>query len=183
MRKALTVPNLLSISRICLIPVFFGLIVAKGSGEAGLLLFGVVAATDWIDGWIARRTGTVTELGKLLDPLADRLVLGALLIAVMVRGAFPVWIGILLIIRDLGILAIGAFLLERKQVRVDVRFVGKAATFALMVAVPSIAWADLRLPAASTFAGFGWPLLIVGMAEYAVATAAYAVDLRAAVAA
>src|SRR5437016_14232167 len=102
MRSVLTLPNILSLSRIFLIPVFFALIVAQGSGEAGLLLFGVVAATDWLDGWIARRTGTVTELGKLLDPLADRLVVGGHLVEVMVRVAFPVGIGTLLIGRDLS---------------------------------------------------------------------------------
>jgi len=177
MRRILTLPNALSAARILLIPVFFSMIVSQGSEEGGLLLFGLVAATDWLDGWIARRTGAVTELGKILDPLADRLVVGAALLAVMVRGAFPIWIGVLLILRDLAILVAGAWILRIKQIRLDVRFVGKAATFVLMMAVPSIAWGNLHLPLSAAFLAFGWPLLVVGIIEYAIATFAYLEDL------
>ena len=55
------------------------------------MFFGVVVATDWVDGTIARRTGQVSELGKVLDPVADRLAIAAGLIALVVRGAFPLW--------------------------------------------------------------------------------------------
>ncbi len=73
-------------------------------------------------------------------------------------------------------------MLRGRRIRLDVRYVGKAATFALMFAVPAIAWSNLGLPGASTFSALGWPLLVVGLAEYAIATLAYALDLRAAVA-
>ena len=86
-----TVPNLLSVLRILLIPVFVGLILHHGSEGAGLVLLAFVVATDWVDGYIARHTGQVSNLGKVLDPVADRLAITAALVALLVRGAFPLW--------------------------------------------------------------------------------------------
>src|SRR5438552_8487299 len=107
-----TVPNVVSFFRILLIPVFVVLILHHGTEAAGLLLLGAVVATDWVDGYIARRTGQVTNLGKLLDPVADRLALAAGLVALVVRHAFPLWAALLVIVRDaLILLAGGAILL------------------------------------------------------------------------
>src|SRR5712691_7287606 len=85
----LTIPNALSFVRIALIPVFVWLILDRDSTFGGLLLFGAVASTDWVDGAVARATRRVSELGKVLDPVADRLSIAAGLIALIVRGAFP----------------------------------------------------------------------------------------------
>src|SRR5438128_11846186 len=74
-----TVPNLLSAIRILLIPVFVLLLLRHGTEGAGLVLLALVVATDWVDGQIARRTGQVSNLGKILDPVADRLALAAAL--------------------------------------------------------------------------------------------------------
>src|SRR2546427_10601163 len=84
-----TVPNLLSLIRILLIPVFVLLILHHGTEEAGLLLLGGVVATDWVDGYIARHTGQVSNLGKVLDPVADRMAITAALLAMGARRAFP----------------------------------------------------------------------------------------------
>ena len=94
-RRVLTVPERASRSlRIALIPVFVALISIEDTTTAGLVLFGVVVATDWVDGTIARRTGQVSELGKVLDPVADRLAIAAGLIALGGRAAsFPLWAG------------------------------------------------------------------------------------------
>jgi cardiolipin synthase len=89
--RILTLPNLISAARILLIPVFVALIVDPDTTTIGLIMFGFVVATDWVDGLIARRTGQVSELGKILDPLADRAVILAGLVALVVRGAFPLW--------------------------------------------------------------------------------------------
>src|SRR5881397_4436510 len=91
-----------------------------GTVEAGLLLLGAVVATDWIDGYIARHTGQVSNLGKLLDPVADRLALTAALVTLVVRDAFPLWAALLVIVRDGLILVAGAILLFRSRVRLDV---------------------------------------------------------------
>ena len=100
--RVLTVPNLISALRIAAIPVFWALIVDEDTSAWGLVLFVVVVATDWVDGTIARRTGQVSELGKVLDPIADRLAIAAGLIALVIRGAFPLWAAALILARDVA---------------------------------------------------------------------------------
>jgi cardiolipin synthase len=173
-----TVPNLLSLLRILLIPVFFVLIVNPGHEMAGILVFAAVASTDWIDGYIARRTDRVSELGKVLDPTADRLVIAAGLIALVIRGAFPLWAAALILIRDLAVLVVGGFLLAGKHVRIDVRYVGKVATFSLMLAVPAISWGNLGLPLEGLALGVGWIAYVTGIVEYYFAAALYVSDIR-----
>src|SRR5436309_428134 len=114
-RRVATVPNLLSFLRILLIPVFVLLIAHRGTEAGGLLLLGAVVATDWVDGTIARRTGQVSELGKVLDPVADRLAIAAALIALVVRKAFPLWAALLILVRDALILLAGLALLSRAR--------------------------------------------------------------------
>ena len=177
-RRVLTVPNVISFSRIVLIPVFFRLIVNDDTTTAGLVLFGLVIATDWVDGTIARRTGQVSEVGKVLDPVADRLAIAAGLIALMIRGAFPVWAGVAILARDVVVLVVGIYVLARHHVRLDVRWIGKVATFSLMVAVPAISWGALDLPPAAAATTIGWVCFAVGIIEYYVAAFAYARDAR-----
>ncbi len=178
----ITVPNLLSFLRILLIPVFVGLIVNRSTTTAGLILFAMVVATDWVDGWVARRTGQVSELGKLLDPTADRLAIAAGLIALVVRDVFPLWAALLILVRDAAILVAGAVVLARRRIRLEVRFIGKVATFTLMMAIPCIAWGNLGLPLAEAALVAGWSTFLVGIVEYYVATGAYVGDIRRALA-
>jgi cardiolipin synthase (CMP-forming) len=178
----LTIPNLLSFLRILLIPVFVTLIVNEPTTTAGILLFGVVVATDWVDGWVARRTGQVSELGKILDPTADRLAIAAGLIALVIRGVFPLWAALLILVRDVVILSVGAAVLATRHVRLEVRFIGKVATFMLMVAIPLVAWGNLELPLADAALVVGWVSYAVGIVEYYVAAGAYVGDIRRALA-
>lgn len=173
-----TVPNLLSFLRIALTPVFAALIVDRDTTTVGLLLFAGVAVTDWVDGWVARRTGQVSQLGKILDPTADRLAIAAGLIALAARGVFPLWAALLILVRDGVVLGVGVFLLMGRHVRLDVRFIGKIATFTLMTAIPWIAWGNLELPLAEAFLVAGWVSFAVGIIEYYVAAVIYLGDLR-----
>ena len=176
--RIVTFPNLISAFRIALIPVFVVLIVDPDTSAAGIVLFAAVVATDWVDGWIARRTGQVSELGKILDPVADRLAIGAGLIALVARDAFPAWAAALILVRDLGVLASGAFALARRKMRLEVRWIGKIATFSLMVAIPWISWGRLDLPLGEAALVAGWIAFAVGIVEYYIAGLAYAGDLR-----
>ena len=101
----LTVPNVISAFRIAMIPVFVALILDEDTTTAGLIVFGVVVATDWVDGTIARRTGQVSDLGKVLDPVADRLAIAAGIIALAIRGVFPVWAAAAILVRDVVVLS------------------------------------------------------------------------------
>ena len=176
--RILTVPNLISFLRIALIPVFVVLIVDHDTTFAGLVLFGAVVATDWVDGVVARATGQVSELGKVLDPVADRLAIAAGLIALVVRGAFPLWAALLILVRDVAILVAGLVLLWTRRVRIEVRYLGKVATFTLMTAIGFIAWGSLGYPLAEAALACGWAFYAAGIVEYYVATAYYVGDVR-----
>jgi cardiolipin synthase len=180
--RILTAPNLITSLRIVLTPVFFVLIVDPDRSKAGLLLFAVVVATDWVDGWIARHTGQVSDVGKLLDPIADRLAIAAGLAALMIRGAFPVWAGILILLRDVVVLFVGAYVLFGRRIRLEVRWIGKVATFSLMVAIVGISWGTLGLPLGEAAIVAGWVAFAAGIVEYYVAGAVYLGDVRRALA-
>ncbi len=181
--RVLTVPNGLSMLRIAAIPVFVALIVDRDTSFLGLIVFGVVLSTDWVDGAIARATGQVSELGKVLDPVSDRLAIAAGLIALVVRGAFPLWAALLILVRDAAVLFAGVALLASRRARIEVRYVGKLGTFGLMTAIGCIAWGNLGHAFAPAFLACGWTFFGVAIVEYYVATALYVGDLRQALAA
>lgn len=172
-----TVPNLISLIRILLIPVFVALLLGEGTEAAGLVLLGAVVSTDWIDGYIARRMGQVSNLGKVLDPVADRMAIAAALIAMLARDAFPLWAALLVIVRDVLVLLAGGALLLLLKVRIDVRSIGKAATFALMCGIPSVAWGNFGLPLEALARVAGWTLFWIGIVLYYAAGVFYSFDL------
>ena len=180
--RVLTVPNLLSFLRIALIPLFVALIVDRDTTFSGLLLFAGVAWTDWIDGFLARRLGQVSEFGKILDPMADRLAMGAGLVALALRGAFPWWAAGAILVRDAAVLCAGVGLFWRRRVRLDVRPIGKVATFSLMAAVTWISWGNLGYALDDAALTLGWVSFAAGIIEYYVAAGLYLGDLRRALA-
>ena len=133
-RQLWNVPNVVSLVRLALIPLFLWLVVVDQFGWAGLLL-GVIGATDWIDGFLARRLGQVTEVGKFLDPLADRIAVILAVIAGLVTGVLPAWFAWALIAREV-LIGIGAIYgWTRGVTRLDVRYLGKVATLMLYFAI------------------------------------------------
>lgn len=177
-RRVLTVPNLLSAIRILLIPAFVLLILDEDTRLAGLLLLAAVVSTDWVDGYIARRTGQVTELGKLLDPLADRLAMAAALITFVAADLLPLWAALVILVRDAVVLVAGIWLAVTGGPRIEVRTIGKYATFTLMWGLPLIAWGNAGLPADDLARVLGWVWFPIGTIEYYAAAVAYARDLR-----
>lgn len=134
MGTTFNVPNTISFIRLALIPWFVWLVSQGDYGWAGVLL-GVIGATDWIDGFLARKLDQVTELGKFLDPLADRVAVIVAVVAGLLTPVLPAWFAIALIVREVAI-GIGAIYGWRNGVtRLDVRFLGKAATLALYVSI------------------------------------------------
>jgi len=178
----LTLPNVLSFLRIAAIPLFCWLTVREDTRLLGIVLFAAVAATDWVDGTIARRTGQVSELGKILDPVADRLAIAAALITFAIVGIFPFWAALLILLRDVAVLFGGAAVLWGRQVRVDVRGIGKLATFSLMAAVTWIAWGNAGGALGNVLLVGGWLAYAVGIVEYYIAAGLYAIDVREAMA-
>ena len=180
--RIFTIPNTLSAIRILLIPVVVLMLLNEPIRFVGLLLLGVIVSTDWVDGYIARRTGTVTELGKLLDPLADRLAIIAALITFIAIDAIPLWAALLILVRDVVILLAAAWLGTR-GVRIAVRPIGKYATFTLWWGMGAIAWGNLGYALPNAFLVLGWTWFLIGTVEYYAATWVYAIDVRRALAA
>ena len=98
-KEVLTIPNLISVARLACIPWFAWLLLANDDRIFAGFLLGVLGATDWIDGWIARRFNQISELGKILDPTADRLLLIVAVPVLIVDGSVPVWFAIAAVVR------------------------------------------------------------------------------------
>jgi cardiolipin synthase len=128
------VPNVISLIRLALIPVFLWLGVNGEYGWSGVLL-GVIGSTDWIDGFLARRLNQVTEVGKFLDPLADRLAVFVAVIAGLIWDVLPAGFAIALIVREV-LIGLGAMYgWSRGVTKLDVRWLGKAATLLLYLSI------------------------------------------------
>ena len=173
-----TVPNILSFARIATIPLFCWLAANEQTRVWGILLFAVVVSTDWVDGYVARRTGQVTELGRILDPVADRLAIAAGLVTFAIVGIFPFWAALLILVRDVVVVLGGAVLLWGRNIRVEVRGIGKIATFSLMAAITWIAWGNAGGPLGDVLLVGGWLAYVVGIVEYYLAAGLYAIDVR-----
>lgn len=176
-RKVATIPNALSAVRILLIPAFVLLILEEGTRLSGFLLLAAVVSTDWVDGYVARRMSQVTEVGKLLDPLADRLAMAAALLTFVATDLLPLWAALVILIRDALVLGAGIWLAVTDGPRIEVRTIGKYATFTLMWGLPLIAWGNAGLPADDLARVLGWVWFPVGAVEYYAAAGAYARDL------
>lgn len=98
--KIVTIPNILSFIRLCMIPVFLVLLF-NSMNLAATLVFAVAASTDWVDGQVARRTNSVSKLGQLLDPFVDRLLMISGVIGLLIIGRLPIWIVLVVVLRDL----------------------------------------------------------------------------------
>jgi cardiolipin synthase (CMP-forming) len=134
--KVLTIPNIISFVRLCCIPVFLWLLFGRHNrGGAAWLLAGL-GATDWIDGYIARNFDQTSELGKVLDPTADRLLFIVGIVAIIIDGSAPVWLSVLVVIREVLIAVLLVVLTLMGMKRFPVTWWGKTATFLLMFAFP-----------------------------------------------
>ena len=172
MSAILTAPNAITFTRLLLMPVCAWLL-ANGRWGVGLWLTAVVGSTDWVDGWLARRTGSVSQLGQLMDPFADRLLIASVTIALLVRGVLPLVAVLLLVGRDLLLLA-GFPLLASRGVRPpEVVWVGKAATLVLLFALPILALGETGVAVAGAARALGLALLTFGVVLYYVAGVIY----------
>jgi cardiolipin synthase len=160
-----TIPNLLSVLRLALVPVFLYLILTDQPLLAFLVL-AVASFTDWLDGYLARRLNQITRLGALLDPAADRLYIFATLIGLAVTGAIPVWLPVVIIGRDALLTFTIPVLASRNYGPLPVHFAGKAGTFALLYAFPLLLLADWWTAASFVILPIAWAFAIWGVGLY-----------------
>jgi cardiolipin synthase (CMP-forming) len=135
--RIFTVPNVITLVRLACIPVFLWLLFGAHRQTAAAILLAVLGATDWVDGHVARRFHQVSTLGKVLDPVADRVLVGTSVIAIIVYGAVPVWFGVATVAREAVVSIAVLILASLGAKRIDVLWVGKAGTFALMFSYPA----------------------------------------------
>jgi CDP-diacylglycerol--glycerol-3-phosphate 3-phosphatidyltransferase len=150
------IPNALTIARLILLVPFCGLVLASDGGRswAAGIIFGVAGVTDQVDGFLARRWHVESQFGKLADPLADRLMIGAAVLLEWHAGRLP-WAALLIPLRDVLLLAVTPTMISRGY-RFEVNLVGKAATWLLFAGIGfSIVTADAtRWPLWIFWAGF-----------------------------
>lgn len=128
-----TVANIVTLLRLIMVPIFFAVMITGENDVLAFALFAAAASTDWLDGQIARRTGTVTALGKAIDPLVDRLLIAAGVLGLYAIDRLPLWMMLLLFARDIY-LGFGAWRLEQNyHRRLSVTFTGKVTTALLLI--------------------------------------------------
>ena len=169
----LTVPNVISFARLLTVPFFLWLWFA-GSREVGVVVYGIGASTDFLDGYIARRTGQVSELGKLLDPLADRIFILALAVALVGGGALPWPLAVAVIGRDVILLSLYPLVQKRGVPKIAVNFTGKSATAALFFGLTWLALSETNFGWADIGDEVGIAFVILGAVLYWIAGAMYA---------
>jgi cardiolipin synthase len=166
--RILTVPNAVTVVRLLCIPLFVWLLVLpnRSGWFAAAVVLAVLGVTDGVDGYVARHFGQVSKLGKVLDPTADRLLLGVAAIAIVVAGAIPLGIAIAALSREV-IVAVGflAVALAGGR-RVEVQWAGKAGTFGLMCALPLFLAGHSHAPWHQLAEALAWiaviPALVLG---------------------
>jgi cardiolipin synthase len=177
-----TIPNIISIARLLCVPVFLWLLWGPEARIAAAVLLAVLGATDWVDGYIARHFDQGSELGKILDPTADRVLLLASAVALLVED-LPTAVDVLLwivLVRELVIAAATLALAAAGARRIDVVWAGKAGTLALMFALPLFLLADASDEVETVANVLAWGFALGGVALGYYAAARYVPAARAA---
>ncbi|AXK84996.1 CDP-alcohol phosphatidyltransferase family protein [Nocardia farcinica] len=164
--RILTVPNVLSVLRLIGVPVFLWLLLVERADGWAFALLVASGITDFLDGKLARLLDQSSRLGALLDPFVDRLYLVTTLVAFVARGLLPWWVALLLVGRD-AVLTLTLSIYRRRELDPpEVIYLGKAATFALMSALPWLLAGQMDWPLDGFGRAFGGALLIWGTAVY-----------------
>ena len=181
-REVLTVPNVLSLSRLGLLAWFLVALFDSNNRILAGSILAVAGVTDFLDGYLARRLHQVSELGKVLDPSVDRVLLVGAMIAIVYYGAIPIWLAILAVGREVLVSVAVLLLSALGAKRIEVLFIGKAGTFGLMVAFPLLLAGD-GLGAWAEFARIlGWVIAVPSLACSYAAAAVYFPQARRALA-
>jgi cardiolipin synthase len=169
----LTVPNLFTFLRLLGVGVFVYLALGPHADGWAVAVLAVGGSSDWVDGFLARRLNQVSRLGELLDPVADRLYIFATVVVLTVRGVLPLWFTIALIARE-AVLGLCLLVLRRYgYAPPPVHYVGKTATFILLVALPVLLLVKASPGTAWWAHPVGWGLAWWGLVLYWVAASIY----------
>jgi len=161
-----TVPNALSLARLLGIPLFLWLVLVERADVWAFVVLVIAGASDWFDGYLARRLNQQSSLGEILDPLVDRLYILATLIGLALRDVIGWWLVALLVGRDLVLLVLLPMLRRSGRIALPVTFVGKAGTFALLWGFPLLLLGSLPGTWGTVVTAFGWGFALWGTYLY-----------------
>jgi cardiolipin synthase (CMP-forming) len=164
--RILTVPNLLSFVRLLGVPIFLWLVLGPKADGWALAVLMVSGITDWLDGKLARTLNQSTKIGQILDPVADRLYILAVVVGLAIRDIIPWWLAVILPLRDVFLFTLVPFLRTRGYSALPVHFLGKAATANLLYAFPLLLLGDGSGTIALLADVFGWAFAIWGVGLY-----------------
>jgi cardiolipin synthase len=173
-----TIPNIISMVRLAGVPLFLWLVIGPEADVWALVVLMISGFTDWLDGYLARRLNQMSKLGEILDPVADRLYILAAVIGLLYRDIIPLWVAVLLPLRDLFLWGLVPFLRTRGYSALPVHYLGKAATAALLYSFPMLFLGDGDGPVATLAEVFGWAFAIWGIGLYWWAGLLYAWQVR-----
>lgn len=176
--RVLTVPNILSILRLCLLPVFLWLVLGPEQDGIAVAVLMFMGISDYFDGYVARRWNQSSRIGAILDPVADRLYILAVVIGLLLRDIIPLWLAVALPARDLFLWFLVPFLRTRGYSALPVHFLGKAATAALLYAFPLVLLGDGSGALAEASKVVGWAFALWGVGMYWWAGVLYAWQVR-----
>ena len=176
--RILTIPNALSFLRLLLVPVFLWLVLGPKHDVLALLVLMVSGITDYLDGKLARRLNQASKIGAILDPVADRFFILAVVIGLGYRDIIPWWLAVILPLRDVFLFSLVPFLRTRGYSSLPVHFLGKAATASLLYAFPLLLLGDATGTVADLANVFGWAFTVWGVALYWWGGILYAFQVR-----
>lgn len=174
----MTLPNALSALRLAGVPLLLWLVLGPERDGLAVLVLMASGVTDWLDGKIARAWNQFTRLGQLLDPLADRLYIVGILVALTIRDIVPLWLTAVLLGRDLLLTLCLPLLRRHGYGPLPVHFLGKAATFNVLSALPLVLLGDDEGALGTVIQPIGWAFLIWGSGLYVWAGVLYVEQVR-----
>jgi cardiolipin synthase len=176
--RVLTIPNIISIIRLAGVPLFLWLVLVPEADGWALVVLALSGISDYADGYLARRLHQTSQLGAILDPVADRLYILSTVVGLAARGIIPWWLAVLLPARDAFLWCLVPFLRTRGYSSLPVHFLGKAATANLLYAFPLLLLGDGTGVLPTLAKVFGWAFAIWGTGLYWWAGLLYAWQVR-----
>ena len=171
--RVLTVPNAISTARLACVPLFCWLLFGDHRQTVAAVLLGVLGASDFADGFVARRLHQVSTIGKVLDPTVDRILVATAVVSIIVHGAVPLWFGLATLVREVLVSVTVVVLAGLGAARIDVLWVGKAGTFGLMCAYPAFLLAHGTAGWQQPFEVLAWVAGVPGLALAWIAAVSY----------
>lgn len=170
--RVFTVPNLLTVLRFMGVPLFIWLVLAQKEYGYAVLVLAVMAGTDWVDGYVARRFDQASKLGRVLDPLADRLALISVAVTLVIAGVVH-WLYLAALVVPDAVLLVLTLSYFHGHPDLPVSRIGKVRTGLLLLGTPMLVLSRLDVPFADTLFVAAWVVLGLGLAGHWIAAYNY----------